>query len=141
MTLSTRSLYCFQWQIFRGLFPPWLMAWSLAKGKFFSALSRGTLSRKQKLPSFLVVSKHSAYHHGEQGLASTIIRMAQDYVGSNNINLLQPNGQFGTRNYVRWTCLMCHSVKLNLVQYAFLVLILLSHFEFQMKNLLLGFGV
>ena len=23
--------------------------------------------------------------------------MAQDYVGSNNINLLVPNGQFGTR--------------------------------------------
>ncbi|KAG6654498.1 DNA topoisomerase 2-like isoform X1 [Carya illinoinensis] len=45
------------------------------------------------------VSEHSAYHHGEQSLASTIIGMAQDYVGSNNINLLQPNGQFGTRNY------------------------------------------
>ncbi|KAG2241613.1 hypothetical protein Bca52824_090186 [Brassica carinata] len=44
------------------------------------------------------VSEHSAYHHGEQSLASTIIGMAQDYVGSNNINLLQPSGQFGTRN-------------------------------------------
>ncbi|KAL0873030.1 hypothetical protein Bca101_022735 [Brassica carinata] len=44
------------------------------------------------------VSEHSAYHHGEQSLASTIIGMAQDYVGSNNINLLQPIGQFGTRN-------------------------------------------
>ncbi|PON46642.1 DNA topoisomerase II-type [Trema orientale] len=44
------------------------------------------------------VSEHSAYHHGEQSLASTIIGMAQDYMGSNNINLLMPNGQFGTRN-------------------------------------------
>ncbi|KAK3416892.1 hypothetical protein EUGRSUZ_H02633 [Eucalyptus grandis] len=44
------------------------------------------------------VSEHSAYHHGEQSLASTIIGMAQDFVGSNNINLLMPNGQFGTRN-------------------------------------------
>ncbi|KAJ4798339.1 DNA topoisomerase 2 [Rhynchospora pubera] len=43
------------------------------------------------------VSEHSAYHHGEQSLAGTIIGMAQDFVGSNNINLLQPNGQFGTR--------------------------------------------
>ncbi|KAL8496050.1 hypothetical protein ACS0TY_019960 [Phlomoides rotata] len=43
------------------------------------------------------VSEHSAYHHGEQSLAGTIIGMAQDYVGSNNINLLLPNGQFGTR--------------------------------------------
>lgn len=47
------------------------------------------------------VSEHSAYHHGEQSLSSTIIGMAQDYVGSNNVNLLQPNGQFGTRNMVR----------------------------------------
>ncbi|KAJ6424702.1 hypothetical protein OIU84_025461 [Salix udensis] len=43
------------------------------------------------------VSEHSAYHHGEQSLASTIIGMAQDFVGSNNINLLLPNGQFDTR--------------------------------------------
>lgn len=27
----------------------------------------------------------------------TIINLAQDFVGSNNINLLMPNGQFGTR--------------------------------------------
>ncbi|KAI4363914.1 hypothetical protein MLD38_020075 [Melastoma candidum] len=44
------------------------------------------------------VSEHSAYHHGEQSLASTIIGMAQDFVGSNNINLFMPKGQFGTRN-------------------------------------------
>lgn len=28
---------------------------------------------------------------------STIINLAQNFVGSNNINLLQPIGQFGTR--------------------------------------------
>ncbi|KAJ8637994.1 hypothetical protein MRB53_012261 [Persea americana] len=44
------------------------------------------------------VSEHSAYHHGEQSLASTIIGMAQNFVGSNNINLLRPIGQFGTRH-------------------------------------------
>ncbi|KAJ0735221.1 putative DNA topoisomerase (ATP-hydrolyzing) [Helianthus annuus] len=43
------------------------------------------------------VSEHSAYHHGEQSLVSTIIGMAQNFVGSNNINLLYPSGQFGTR--------------------------------------------
>jgi len=30
-------------------------------------------------------------------LAGTIISMAQDFVGSNNVNLLVPSGQFGTR--------------------------------------------
>lgn len=43
------------------------------------------------------VSEHAAYHHGEQSLCQTIIGLAQDYVGSNNLNLLEPNGQFGTR--------------------------------------------
>lgn len=43
------------------------------------------------------VSEHSSYHHGEASLNGAIVGMAQDYVGSNNINLLLPNGQFGTR--------------------------------------------
>ena len=44
------------------------------------------------------IGEHTAYHHGETSLAGTIIAMAQNFVGSNNINLLMPNGQFGTRN-------------------------------------------
>jgi DNA topoisomerase-2 len=43
------------------------------------------------------VGEMSAYHHGEASLMGTIINLAQNYVGSNNINLLQPIGQFGTR--------------------------------------------
>ncbi|XP_055328560.1 DNA topoisomerase 2-alpha-like [Paramacrobiotus metropolitanus] len=43
------------------------------------------------------VAELSAYHHGEQSLMSTIIGLAQNFVGSNNINLLMPLGQFGTR--------------------------------------------
>ncbi|CAG2112538.1 unnamed protein product, partial [Medioppia subpectinata] len=43
------------------------------------------------------VGEKSAYHHGEVSLMSTIINLAQNFVGSNNINLLQPIGQFGTR--------------------------------------------
>jgi len=43
------------------------------------------------------VSENAAYHHGEASLQSAIIGMSQDYMGSNNMNLLMPNGQFGTR--------------------------------------------
>jgi DNA topoisomerase-2 len=43
------------------------------------------------------VSEHSGYHHGEASLNAAIVGMAQNYVGSNNINLLVPSGQFGTR--------------------------------------------
>ena len=41
------------------------------------------------------VSENSAYHHGEQSLYDSIIGLAQDFVGSNNIELLEPKGQFG----------------------------------------------
>ena len=44
------------------------------------------------------IAEHSAYHHGEMSLQGTIVAMAQNFVGSNNINLLLPIGQFGTRN-------------------------------------------
>lgn len=43
------------------------------------------------------VSEMSGYHHGEASLNGGIIHMAQNFVGSNNINYLKPNGQFGTR--------------------------------------------
>jgi len=43
------------------------------------------------------VSETAAYHHGEMSLTSTIVGMAQDFVGANNINLLAPVGQFGSR--------------------------------------------
>jgi DNA topoisomerase II len=43
------------------------------------------------------VSEHAAYHHGEASLQATILGLAQNFVGSNNANLLVPAGQFGTR--------------------------------------------
>ena len=43
------------------------------------------------------VSENALYHHGEASLQATVIALAQSYVGSNNINLLFPGGQFGTR--------------------------------------------
>ncbi len=44
-----------------------------------------------------LVSDKAAYHHGEMSLNGAIIGMAQNFVGSNNINILFPAGQFGTR--------------------------------------------
>ncbi|CDW84992.1 dna topoisomerase 2 [Stylonychia lemnae] len=43
------------------------------------------------------IAEQTAYHHGEMSLQMTIVNMAQDFVGSNNLNLLMPIGQFGTR--------------------------------------------
>ena len=63
----------------------------------YSAFKR-KLNSEVKVAQFSgYVSEHSAYHHGEASLNGAIVNMAQNYVGSNNLNLLVPNGQFGTR--------------------------------------------
>ena len=63
----------------------------------FSAFKK-KLDKELKVAQFSgYVSEQSGYHHGEASLNAAIVGMAQDFVGSNNINLLLPNGQFGTR--------------------------------------------
>lgn len=44
-----------------------------------------------------LVGQKTDYHHGEQSIVSTVVGMAQTFVGANNCNLYLPNGQFGTR--------------------------------------------
>ena len=63
----------------------------------FAAFKRN-LTKEIKVAQFSgYVSEHSAYHHGEMSLNKAIVGLAQEYTGSNNINTLLPNGQFGTR--------------------------------------------
>ncbi|AGE52659.1 DNA topoisomerase II [Paramecium bursaria Chlorella virus CvsA1] len=63
----------------------------------YSAFKRN-LTTDVKVAQFSgYVAEHSAYHHGEVSLQGTIVNLAQDYVGSNNINWLLPEGQFGSR--------------------------------------------
>jgi len=64
----------------------------------FAAFKKGGLKTEIKVAQFSgYVSEHSGYHHGEASLNGAIVGMAQNFVGSNNINLFEPNGQFGTR--------------------------------------------
>ena len=63
----------------------------------FACFKKG-LSTENKVAQLAgYIGEHSAYHHGEASLHSTIINLAQTFCGSNNINLLTPSGQFGTR--------------------------------------------
>jgi DNA topoisomerase-2 len=63
----------------------------------FTAFKRN-LTNEIKVAQFSgSVSELSCYHHGEQSINGAIVNMAQNFVGSNNINLLEPKGQFGTR--------------------------------------------
>jgi DNA topoisomerase-2 len=63
----------------------------------FSAFEKNLVNEIKVAQFSGYVSEHSGYHHGEASLNGAIVHMAQDFVGSNNINLLMPNGQFGTR--------------------------------------------
>ncbi|KAJ3252865.1 DNA topoisomerase 2 [Boothiomyces macroporosus] len=63
----------------------------------FSCFKRNLKSEIKVAQLAGYVSEHSAYHHGEVSLTMTIVNMAQNFVGSNNLNLLEPLGQFGTR--------------------------------------------
>jgi len=63
----------------------------------YGCLKRGLRSEIRVAQLAGYVSEHAAYHHGEASLNSTIVGMAQTFVGSNNVNLLVPIGQFGSR--------------------------------------------
>lgn len=43
------------------------------------------------------IAEMVSYKHGEQAMSTAIIHMARDFVGSNNLPLLLPRGQFGSR--------------------------------------------
>ncbi len=67
--------------------------------KILYAAFKKNLKTEIKVAQFSgYVSEHTCYHHGEQSLNGAIVGMAQDFVGSNNIHLLEPLGQFGTRS-------------------------------------------
>lgn len=64
----------------------------------YGTLTRGEnagLIQVERLAS--VVAATTDYHHGTGSLAQTIVGMANNYAGSNNLNLFVPEGQFGSR--------------------------------------------
>ena len=70
----------------------------ISQRKIIYAAFKKNLSTEIKVAQFSgYVSEHSCYHHGEASLNQAIKGMAQNFVGANNINLLFPSGQFGTR--------------------------------------------
>ena len=64
----------------------------------YSAFKRNLIEEIKVAQFSGYVSEISGYHHGEASLNGAIIGMSQIFVGSNNINIFEPRGQFGTRN-------------------------------------------
>ncbi|KAK7432371.1 DNA topoisomerase 2 [Neonectria magnoliae] len=66
--------------------------------KVLYATFKRNLTKDQKVIELAgYVSEQTAYHHGEVSLQQTIIGLAQTFVGSNNVNCLEPSGNFGSR--------------------------------------------
>ena len=63
----------------------------------FACLTKNLVQEHKVSQVSSMVSEVATYHHAEASLMSTIVGMAQTFVGKNNINILVPCGQFGTR--------------------------------------------
>ncbi|CAM1511378.1 Fc.00g088910.m01.CDS01 [Cosmosporella sp. VM-42] len=63
----------------------------------YACFKRNLVKDKKVVELAGYVSEQTAYHHGEASLQQTIIGLAQNFVGSNNINCLEPSGNFGSR--------------------------------------------
>ena len=63
----------------------------------YACLKKGLTSDMKVAQLAGYVAEQTAYHHGEASLQGTIVNLAQNFVGANNLNLLEPSGQFGTR--------------------------------------------
>ena len=63
----------------------------------YACFAKGLTSEMKVAQLAAYVSEKTSYHHGEVSLADTIVKLAHTFVGSNNAQLLEPCGQFGTR--------------------------------------------
>lgn len=63
----------------------------------YACFARNLASEMKVAQLAAYVSEKTSYHHGEVSLADTIVKLAQHFMGSNNVHLLEPCGQFGTR--------------------------------------------
>jgi DNA topoisomerase-2 len=66
----------------------------------FTVLQRNYLGRDREVKVAQLagaVAELTLYLHGEASLNATIVNLAQDFVGTNNVPLLFPDGAFGTR--------------------------------------------
>lgn len=63
----------------------------------YGCLKRNVVKDQKVVDLAGFVSHMTSYQHGDVSLQQTIIGLAQTFVGSNNINCLEPSGNFGSR--------------------------------------------
>lgn len=63
----------------------------------FTFTSKNQTTEMKVAQAGAMVAEYTSYHHGETSVMEAIVGLAQDHVGTNNIALLRPEGQFGSR--------------------------------------------
>lgn len=67
----------------------------------FAMLKRQAFHKIKVSQAAAMCAEVAEYPHGEVSLENTIVNLAQVHKGTNNINLLVPEGQFGSQNRAR----------------------------------------
>jgi len=66
--------------------------------KIIFSAKKKQITKEIKVAQFgAYVAENTNYHHGEDNLFNTIVKMAQSFTGTNNLPLFVPEGMFGTR--------------------------------------------
>jgi len=72
----------------------------ISQRKVLYTLLKKNYNKEQKVAQLSgIVANFTHYHSGEDNLSKVIVNMAQTFVGSNNLPLLNASGQFGTRHH------------------------------------------
>ena len=87
----------------------------------YAALKYFKFGRKNELIGVSRFANYAAnetnYHHGEMSMCDTVIKMTQDYIGSNNLPWFNGKGQFGTRSELGEDAASPRYLSLNLPKY------------------------
>lgn len=91
----------------------------------YAALEHFRYGRKTELMGVSRFANYAAnltnYHHGETSMCDTVVKMTQDYIGSNNLPFFEGKGQFGTRSAMGDDAASPRYLSMNLPKYASLL--------------------
>jgi DNA topoisomerase-2 len=78
----------------------------------------GRKNEPEKVARFAAFAANETnYHHGETSMCETVIKLAQDYIGANNLSLFNGVGQFGTRSEMGDDAASPRYISVNLPKY------------------------
>ena len=97
-TLVHKGMKHFSWMSMKRSIPHVVDGMTPSQRKCIFVFLKKNITQEMKVSQAMSdVDKETMYHHGQDSLGKAIVKMAQTFVGKQNINLLYPGGQYGTR--------------------------------------------